>query len=304
MPVVEELFPSPWTAAARRMLPSPSPQFTATAMWGPILGWCALDLLAGAIDAPNPALAALELFDRLRLRQPFAQAFGALGFEGEESWRVAARIKVVLLTGAGVGNEQPAADACPQEKIAADALPEAAPQPGERVGLPPLLWSDPDVRWLTGVHQAEQREYLIRERYEELLWWMQMPSLLRLAGETAPRRSAVEELSRTVEEALEAAKAAGYRVDVLIGERPSLDEDHLDNPQDGERSEGIDIDMPPLERDEHDEPSPEFDPHSEPESPESLYGGERSPGVDFDMPPLERDEGDAPESGHDPHSDE
>ena len=51
---------------------------------------------------------ALDLFDRLRLREPFAQAFAALGFEGEEGWRVAARIKVVLLSGAGVGQEKQA----------------------------------------------------------------------------------------------------------------------------------------------------------------------------------------------------
>jgi hypothetical protein len=36
IPAIEALFPAPWTAAARRMLPSPSPQFTATAMWGPV----------------------------------------------------------------------------------------------------------------------------------------------------------------------------------------------------------------------------------------------------------------------------
>ncbi len=54
IPAVEALFPAPWTVAARRMLPSPSPQFTATAMWGPVLGWCALELLAESIDAENP----------------------------------------------------------------------------------------------------------------------------------------------------------------------------------------------------------------------------------------------------------
>jgi hypothetical protein len=87
---IEALFPAPWTAAARRMLPSPSPQLTATAMWGPVLGWCVLELLAESIDAENPERVALDLFDRLRLREPFAQAFAALGFEGEEGWRVAA----------------------------------------------------------------------------------------------------------------------------------------------------------------------------------------------------------------------
>ena len=77
IPVVETLFPKPWTAAARRVLPSPSPQMTATAMWGPIIAWCALETLAESIDAEKPEQVALDLFDRLRLRQPLAESFNA-----------------------------------------------------------------------------------------------------------------------------------------------------------------------------------------------------------------------------------
>ena len=87
----------------------------------------------------------------------------------------------------------------------------------EKVALAPALWFDPDVHWLTGVHEAEGHLYLVRESYEELLWWLLMPSLLRLAGEPAPSRADVEELSRTVEEALATAEAANYRVDELLG---------------------------------------------------------------------------------------
>ena len=54
IPGVESLFPSPWTAAARRVLPSPSPQLTATEMWGPVLGWCVLQWLAESVDAAQP----------------------------------------------------------------------------------------------------------------------------------------------------------------------------------------------------------------------------------------------------------
>ena len=143
IPAVEALFPAPWTAAARRMLPSPSPQLTATAMWGPMLAWCALELLAESIDAEKPERVALDLFDRLRLREPFAQAFAALGFEGEEGWRVAARIKVLLLTGAGAGKpedvpveaEPPTAtEAAGVEtpKVATREVEAAAPLPSRR----------------------------------------------------------------------------------------------------------------------------------------------------------------------------
>ncbi len=223
LPQVEALFPGPWTAAARRMLPSSSPQFTATAMWGPVLGWCALELLAESIDPVEPERTALDLFDRLRLREPFGRSFAALGFEGEEAWRVAARIKVLLLTGAGVGALEEAAPLPESEAPAAETAPPqpVAPEPShpreEKVVLAPALWLDPDVRWLCGVHEAEGHFYLIRELYEELLWWLLMPALLNLAGEDAPSREAVKELSNTVKAALASAEAASYRVDELLG---------------------------------------------------------------------------------------
>jgi glycosidase len=246
IPAIEALFPVPWTVAARRVLPSASPQFTATAMWGPLLGWCVLQLLAESIDADDAQRVALDLFDRLRLREPFAHAFGALGFEGEESWRVAARIKVVLLTESGVlkskeaiAEAEPAASTEPPEAVepedkveeAVEAEPavvaasagesssgEPAEPGDERVTLTPALWLDPDVCWLTGVHEADGHDYLIREPYEELLWWLLMPSLLRLAGQAAPSRAAAEEMSRTVAEALDTAEAGAYRIDALAGQ--------------------------------------------------------------------------------------
>ncbi|MDR3726041.1 MAG: alpha-amylase family glycosyl hydrolase [Terracidiphilus sp.] len=274
IPSIEALFAAPWTAAARRVLPSPSPQFTATAMWGPVIGWCVLELLAESIDPESPERVALDLFDRLRLREPFAQAFTALGFEDEEGWRVAARIKVVLLTGSGVGKPEnsatesiPAAEPemprvpskpavqAPEEQDTEGAggfnprieppetagpsgpedspaiSPESASSSDERIALSPGLWHDPDVRWLTGVHEAEGHSYLVREMYEELLWWLLMPSLLRLAGEAAPSRAAVEEMSKTVSEALATAKSAGYRIDILLGEAKPQFTDEASEPE-------------------------------------------------------------------------
>ncbi len=127
MPAVEALFAAPWTAAARRVVPSPSPQLTATEIWGPVLAWCVLQWLAESMNVAQPERTALDLFDRLRLREPFGHAFTALGFQGEEAWRVAARIKVLLLTGAGAGegNEFVAPDSSPAVP-AASTLPEQA----------------------------------------------------------------------------------------------------------------------------------------------------------------------------------
>jgi len=207
IPALEAVFPKPWTAAARRMLPSASPKLTATQMWGPVLGWCALEVLAESFDSESPERVALEAFDRLRLRSPVAESLAGLGFEGEESWRVAARIKVLLLAGAGVGKT----DQGEEIESAAEAIEE-------KVALAPVLWLDPDVRWLTGVHEAEGHVYVVRESYEELLWWMLVPSLMKLAEEAQPSRAAARELSRTVEEALATADAAGYRIDSVLAE--------------------------------------------------------------------------------------
>jgi hypothetical protein len=283
IPAIEALFPAPWTVAARRVLPSASPQFTATAMWGPVLGWCALELLAESVDAENPERVALDLFDRLRLREPFAQAFAALGFEDEEGWRVAARIKVVLLTGAGTGKPEdapaeagpsavPNVPATPSETTAPE-IEEAASEPvpnepeagepaaseDERVALSPALWFDPDVRWLTGVHETQGHAYLVREPYEELLWWLLMPSLLRLAGEPALNRAAAEKMSKTIEDALASAEAAGYRIDALLG--PAVEAEAAETVAPEAESQTLEPDepqtepeQPPTERIEPGEP--------------------------------------------------
>ena len=227
MPVIESLFSAPWTAAARRVLPSPSPQLSATSMWGPVLAWCVLERLAVSIDPAEPERMALDLFDRLRLRVPLGHALAALGFEGEEAWRVAARIKVLLLIRAGIGKAQQAAAGSKTESrealptATANSIPEAASHPAhspaEDLALPPDLWSDPDVRWLTGAHEAEGYTYIVQERYEELLWWLLMPSLLQLASKTVPTVAAAANLASAVGATLATAKAAGYRVEILAG---------------------------------------------------------------------------------------
>jgi glycosidase len=303
IPVVESFFPAPWTVAARRVLPSPSPQLTATSMWGPVLGWCLLELLAESIDPVNPERIALDLFDRLRLREPFAHAFSALGFEGDECWRVAARIKVLLLTGAGAGK--------PEETSAAPAQPPAFT--GEQITLSPALWRDPDVCWLTGMHEAGGHAYLVREPYEELLWWLLMPSLLRLAAEASPSRAAIEEMSRTVEEALATAEAAGYRADLLLApstteteavEEPAPETDSSAPPVaepaagpafESEAETEVLAEAPPLsiepsESTERDEPAElKTDPVAEPEF-EAAAESESEPEIEheasFEAPPL------------------
>ncbi len=254
MPVIEALFPKPWTAAARRVLPSPSPQFTATAMWGPLLAWCALELLAESIDAANPSRLPSISLTASASANPSANPSTPSASRAKKAWRVAARIKVVLLSEAGVGREEPEPAVASETELPStepsstppevaprsievqpqstkiSPTPPAKPQPdepaipsAERVALAPSLWLDPDVRWLTGVHEFQGHYFLVRERYEELLWWLLLPALLRLAGEPAWNRAAIGEMNTIVGEALETAEAAGYRIDALL--KSSTDED-------------------------------------------------------------------------------
>ncbi|HVJ06096.1 MAG TPA: alpha-amylase family glycosyl hydrolase [Candidatus Saccharimonadales bacterium] len=232
---LETFFPQPWPAAARRVLPSHSPQKVATALWGPVLAWSALELLAASIDSEQPERAALDLFDRLRLREPFGQAFAALGFEGEESWRVAARIKVALLVEADVFAPVPVPESSvpmPEAPASVAEVPEppeptskpklAASAPATAAKLPqlpilsPSLWQDPDVRWLTGAHEDKGITYFVKESYEELLWWLQLPPLCKLAAQPAPSRSTIADINESVAQAVAAANSVNYQLDKLL----------------------------------------------------------------------------------------
>jgi hypothetical protein len=104
-----------------------------------------------------------------------------------------------------------------------------APMAIESVALAPSLWLDPDVRWLTGVHEAEGRSYVVRERYEELLWWLLLPALLKQAGEPVLDRAALEQMGLRVDEAMAGLEKARYRVDFLL--KPGSEEEEPPVPQ-------------------------------------------------------------------------
>ncbi len=170
------------------------------------------------------------------------KSFNALGFEGEAGWRAAARIKIVLLSESGIAEptQTPPAhaasaipDAEKEEPVpgsskevgaaatkAPDALVDTKPATtveGSKTGaLSPSLWNDPDVRWLTGVHMAGDHTYFVCEPYEELVWWMQMPALVRLAAEITPSKAKVGEMNQLIQKALLAASESDYQLDKLL----------------------------------------------------------------------------------------
>ena len=224
---------------------------TATAMWAPIIAWCAIETLAESIDAEHPERVALDIFDQLRLRKPLGESFAALGFEGESAWRAAARIKVLLLAqkesaaqteepvsrksapASSISTESPAASdeqlgsraqlasAAPNKEVregksAPPPRPTPAPSPIV-AGLPRALWSDPDVRWLTGVHDAGESSYLVQEPFEELLWWLQMPSILHLASQASFGKSDTDSFCTCIGDSLAEVEKAGYKLQTLLG---------------------------------------------------------------------------------------
>ncbi len=81
------------------------------------------------------------------------------------------------------------------------------------------------MRWLTGYNEAGGHSYVVREKYEELLWWLALPQLLKLADMAVPTRGAAAAISRTIAENMKAIEKAGYRVDVLLyGDKSGLDQ--------------------------------------------------------------------------------
>jgi hypothetical protein len=82
--------------------------------------------------------------------------------------------------------------------------------------VPPGLWEDPDVCWLTGAHVADEHTYVVREPYEQLLWWLSLPRLLRLAEAPEPHRADAAMILDDIHKALVTLEGAGYRLDELL----------------------------------------------------------------------------------------
>jgi hypothetical protein len=140
-------------------------------------------------DNRQPAAVTLELFDTLHLRALLAEAFAALGLEGEERWRAAARVRAVFA----------------DESLLSET------------GAAPFSWlHDPDIAWLVGLHEYEGVRYIVKEPFERLLWWMALPQLLSLAAAGEPDPVAVRLLEEQLHSRMAAAAATGYQVEALF----------------------------------------------------------------------------------------
>ncbi|ADW67700.1 alpha-amylase family protein [Granulicella tundricola] len=117
-------------AAAALKTPTPLP----ANKWPITLAWATIAALP-----TRPDLTPAEIYDRLYLRSALAEIFNSLGLEGEEAWRAAALVRILLTT------------------------PD---------------WTDPDLLWLAGSSQSNGITYLNKERFAELTAWLDLPAIL------------------------------------------------------------------------------------------------------------------------------
>ncbi len=164
-----------WPKPASDLLPL-TPHAHSLQTWAPVLAYLLVSQLsAGATDDKQ------QLFDSLLLRAALAESFSSLGMEGDQPWRSAARVRLLLGGSTNIEDQ--------------------------------TLWHEPDVRWLTGVNESAGVTYLNKEQFEELLSWLQLPALLSLSSNRSSTLNAIHE---TLGKSLKSIHHAGYRLDVFL----------------------------------------------------------------------------------------
>ena len=210
---LSQTFSSPWPEPVRRMLPTTiKPSMHPEQIWAPILAWIILRSVPTQSDRA-------ELFDRLHLRSALSEIFSSVGMEGESTWQAAAKVRVLL------AHE----DANPTTLTYTDTF-----------------WTDPDVRWLAGVNESDGTTYFNKERFEEILCWLQLPALIEIAQQNQGKLESISRLEVPLGEASRSAKNAGYKLSEYL-DWPSTKEDanqKLDDPE-VKPAAAADVNLPP-----------------------------------------------------------
>jgi glycosidase len=172
--------PQRWSTTWQRVEPTKT---------GSVKQWA--EVVAAMTIAGFPGeLPRAAIFDRLRLRNAVVAAMNGLGIEGEEAWRAAARVRVLLAWGAFI----PA--------VESDAF-----------------WTDSDVRWLLDIHDAGDIAFFGKERFEDLVAWLYMAEPITQMGEysaaVATEDTRPLPVKLTLEELGSMAAASGYQVEAL-----------------------------------------------------------------------------------------
>jgi glycosidase len=179
--ILEKNFAEEWPTVAR-LLPHSEQR------WALVVAW----IMLGSLPWQDERVA---VFDALQMRAALAEIFSSLGIEGEDTWRAAARLRVLLLQ---------------------------ADEPDSHA-----FWDDGDVRWLAGVNESDGVTYVNKELLEELIDWLQFSALLEIAEQDSGALEAVLEVEAAVEEAREAIMDAGYKLDEYLSSRKVEDVEPL-----------------------------------------------------------------------------
>jgi len=178
IPCLERIFSTVWPASVRYTLPSNGPGARLEPTWTPILAFVALRSLPAAG-------ARIAIFDKLQLRSALADIFSSMGLPDEQTWHLAARIRLLLWQ---------------------------ADNPSASIGTKEF-WSDPDVRWLAGVNESNAKTYFNKELFEELLSWLQLPALLAIAPQDSEESLSISRVESVISRACRAAGDSEYDVE-------------------------------------------------------------------------------------------
>jgi hypothetical protein len=132
----------------------------------------------------------------------------------EDGWRAAARIRLAFLYQTLIPTK-------PVKGAAEEAF----------AGFPREFWADGDARWLLKVNEAAGEWYFNKELHQQILWWTQLPDLLRLsapaeavspiadkATDKKTRQPAarsipsIKTIEQKLQDASEQAEEAGFRI--------------------------------------------------------------------------------------------
>ena len=188
LPNVARAFSTAWPPAVGGVIPGAGVGVALERTWAPVLSYALVHALPGTAD---PQM----LFDELDLRSALAESFAEAGVEGEESWRLAARVRLLL-----------------GGRVAMEALRTEG------------FWEQGDVRWLAGVNESEGISYVNKESFEQLLCWLQLPALLGMAGRLGGEdglsspAAALAEVEGAVRAECSRLEEAGYKLRAYLGE--------------------------------------------------------------------------------------
>ncbi|MGI4827420.1 MAG: alpha-amylase family glycosyl hydrolase [Janthinobacterium lividum] len=188
IPGVARGFSTAWPPAVAEVVPGAGVGAPIERTWTPLLAYVLLRALPGTTDVQ-------VIFDELDLRAALAESFAELGIEGDDVWRLAAKLRLLL---AG--------------RTPLDALHTET------------FWSEGDVRWLTGLNEGKGVMYVNKESFEQLLCFLALPAILGIAGhlggDDAYQKPATElaEIEGSLRAECTRMNEAGYKLRVYLGD--------------------------------------------------------------------------------------